>query len=113
MDVKTSVDLAGQIASSQFAGFIILLLVVGALGFGLAALWGFVKAQILEMRQEILQCRSSESECRRDNRMLAHAVLDQIKGKKWEAKARAEAVLSADPTPAEEHFQPGVSTENN
>lgn len=101
MTAKDSVDIAGQIASSQFAGFIILMLVVMALGMVLRAMWGFVRGQIDEMKGALAACRKDHADCQRDNRMLANAIVAQADGKKWEAKTRAELVLSSEPTPDE------------
>lgn len=101
MTAAETVDIAGKIASSQFAGFIVMLLVVIAMGLAFSALWSFVKQQIGDMRTALLACQRSHEDCQRDNRMLARAVLDQMEGKHWEAKARAESVLSLEPTPNE------------
>lgn len=99
MTPAETVDIASKIASSQFAGFIVLLLVVVVMAFAFAALWSFVKQQMADMRAALFACQKSHEDCQRDNRMLAQAVVAQADGKKWEAKTRAELVLSPAPTP--------------
>lgn len=101
MSPAETVDMAGKIASSQFAGFIVLLLVVLVMGLAFSALWGFVKQQIGDMRVSLEKCQTAHEECQNNNRMLAQAVVAQADGKKWEAKTRAELVLSPAPTPTD------------
>lgn len=105
MSPRDAIDVAEQIAVSQFSGYVLLMVVAGLMLIVMRVMWEMIKKQIADVRSMLTTCQEGHKECERASRALALAVLDQSEGKRWEAKAKAEAVLSERPTP---EFQPGA-----
>lgn len=88
--MKEIIELILQVFNSNAGGFVIMAVLVLALGW---ALWKMVKARIVDLDARLTHCDARHDECEARNRQLARAMVELASGNGDDARARARVIL--------------------
>lgn len=92
-------DALAKIMHGNAGGFVITWLLVIALVVALVWLVRrFVRSldeRFNQLHDQLVACQKQHTECQTEKRQLAQALIDLAAGKRWEAQARAMAILEA------------------
>lgn len=99
---KATIETILAVFNGNAGGFVIMALLVLALGWGVYKLGqllvGNLKERIAALEEAVKGCREEHAQCTADKNKLAQALLDHIEGRRHEAKVRTQDVLASTAT---------------